>query len=381
MPRRVKKWLIGGGGLCVLALVLLATTAAHVAGLAREQEQQAAARANCRPGGDVDTAQVARQVRAVLAGSPTDIRVPGLSHPEKQIPNAKIVAAVGQQMGIPARGQVIALATALQESRLRNIDHGDRDSVGLFQQRPSQGWGSRAQIMDPVYASTEFYKALREVDGWQNMPLTAAAQKVQRSAFPQAYAKHEPLATALQQAIAPALGGSPGPTTTLGISYGQQPACVGTAQQADFGNIEPGALPEGYRIPATAPPQVRTAIRWALGQLGTPYQWGGTCTDPHGSDPSKRCDCSSLVQRAYGVAGIEITRTTYTQINDGRPVPTTALRPGDLVFTRGTAARPEHVAMVVGHGLVVQAPGTGQVVQVSEIAGHGKLLAARRIVG
>lgn len=380
MSSRVKKWLIGGSGLCVLTLVLLAATAAHVAGLAREQEQQDASRANCAPGSAVDTAQVARQVRAVLASSPTDIRVPGLSHPEEQIPNAEVVVAVGQQMSFPARGQVIALATALQESGLRNINHGDRDSVGLFQQRPSQGWGSRAQIRDPVYASTRFYKALRKIDGWQNMPLTAAAQKVQRSAFPEAYAKHEPLATALQQAIAPAFGGSTLPATALSVSYGQA-ACAGTVQQADFGKIEPGTLPKGYRVPASAPPQVRTAIRWALGQLGTPYQWGGTCTDPHGDDPAKRCDGSSLVQRAYGVAGIEITRTTYTQINDGRPVPTTALRPGDLVFTRGAAARPEHVAMVIGHGLLVQAPGSGRVIEASEVEGHGELLAARRLVG
>jgi cell wall-associated NlpC family hydrolase len=380
MFQRGKKWLIGGGGLLALTLVLLAATAAHVAGLAQEQQRRAAARAACTPGEGVDAAQVARQVRAVLSGSPTDIRVPGLARPEEQIPNAKAVVAVGQQMAIPARGQVIALATALQESGLRNIDHGDRDSLGVFQQRPSQGWGSRAQIMNPVYASTRFYKALRDVQGWQSMPLTEAAQKVQKSGFPGAYAKHESLATALQQAIAPALGGAVSPPAALGVSYGQ-PACGGTAQQADFGQIPPGTLPEGYRIPAAAPPEVRTAIRWALGQLGTPYQWGGTCTDPHGSDPSKRCDCSSLTQRAYGVVGIQVTRTTYTQINDGRPVPTNALRPGDLVFSRGTAARPEHVAMVIGHGLLVHAPGTGRVVQVAEIGEHGQLLAARRLVG
>ncbi len=111
--------------------------------------------------------------------------------------NAARIVAVGQAMAVPQRGQIVALATAMQESRLRNIDYGDRDSLGLFQQRPSQGWGSPAQVTDPVYASRKFYNWLISIPGWQTMPVTVAAQKVQRSAFPNAYAKWEALARAL----------------------------------------------------------------------------------------------------------------------------------------------------------------------------------------
>ncbi|MGP4003629.1 C40 family peptidase [Streptomyces sp. 8N706] len=359
----------------------MSAIAAHVLAIA-EQDAEAAARARalCTTGGtsepDVDTAQVSRQVEAILAGSTTEIKVPGLPSPAEQVPNAKVVVATGVQMKISARGQVIALATALQESGLRNIAHGDRDSLGLFQQRPSQGWGTRQQILDPVYASTKFYKALKSVDGWEQMPVTVAAQKVQKSGRPNAYAKHESLATALQQAIAPTLGAAAaGPAPAGGLPAG---GCV-TQAGSDYGTISPGQLPDGYVIPAGAPPAARAAIRWALGQLGTPYQWGGTCTDPHGSKPRDRCDCSSLMQRAYGVAGIEISRTTYTQVNDGRTVPTNALQPGDLLFTRGSAARPEHVSMFIGDGLVVHAPRPGRVVEVTEVAHLGPLLAARRV--
>jgi hypothetical protein len=82
---------------------------------------------------------------------------------------------------------VIALATAQQESRLRNLDYGDRDSLGLFQQRPSSGWGTAGQVQDPVYAAGAFYDHLVTVPGWESGRLTEVAQTVQRSAFPEAY--------------------------------------------------------------------------------------------------------------------------------------------------------------------------------------------------
>ncbi|WP_309225934.1 C40 family peptidase [Streptomyces lunaelactis] len=383
MTKQRKKWLAGGTGLIALAIVLLAAIAAHVVGIGQSEAEAMAAQKQCDAGGakgmDVDTAQVAQQVKAVLAGSTGDVKVAGLPSPKEQVPNAKVIVATGVQMKFSAHGQVIALATALQESGLRNLDHGDRDSLGLFQQRPSQGWGTREQILDPVYASTKFYKALKSLKDWESMPLTVAAQKVQKSGEPDAYAKHEALATALQQAIAPTLGAAAAaPSVAPAVSGGFGAGCV-TQAGTDYGDIPAGTLPEGYQIPVTAPMQARNAIRWALGQLGTPYQWGGTCTNPHGNVARDRCDCSSLMQRAYGVAGIEISRTTYTQINDGRGVPTTALQPGDLVFTEGSASRPEHVSMFIGDGLVVHAPRPGRVVEVAKLSTHGTILVARRI--
>ncbi len=114
-----------------------------------------------------------------------------------QLQHASTIDAVGLARGLPERARTIALAAAWQESSLRNIDHGDRDSLGLFQQRPTQGWGDPEQIMDPVYAANKFYDALLNVPDWQQLSLTEAAQSVQRSGYPEAYAKWEDDAHAL----------------------------------------------------------------------------------------------------------------------------------------------------------------------------------------
>ncbi|NEA59757.1 hypothetical protein G3I60_37770 [Streptomyces sp. SID13666] len=350
------------------------------------------ASASCSPGGTqvVDTAAVAAQVKAILdGGGKGTVAVPGLDDPAEQIPNAKTIQATGVAMHIPVRGQVVALATALQESGLRNLNYGDRDSLGLFQQRPSQGWGTAAQILDPVHASTSFYTALKEVSGWESMTVTQAAQAVQHSGLPNAYAKWEPLSTALQTAIASARGqssgtpspsptGTGGPPSTNGSGSG---GCSGGGDGTDFGTIPAGSVPAGYVIPADAPPKVKTAIRWAMVQLGTPYQWGGSCADSHGPDPMGRCDCSSLMQGAYQAAGVSLTRTTYTQVGEGQVVSVDALKPGDLLFTEGTAQVPEHVGMFIGSGLIIQAPHTGDVVKISTLASwKPQILAARRVL-
>lgn len=107
---------------------------------------------------------------------------------------------VSEDMGIPERGRVVAYATAIQESTLRNLDHGDRDSLGVFQQRPSQGWGTPSEVTDPEYATRAFYQVLTDVDGWQTMPVTDAAQEVQRSCCPDAYADHTDAAEAIVDA-------------------------------------------------------------------------------------------------------------------------------------------------------------------------------------
>jgi hypothetical protein len=109
----------------------------------------------------------------------------------EQAANAATIAGVAVRRGLPPRAATIALATAIQESKLRNLRYGDADSQGLFQQRPSQGWGTVEQILDPVYASDAFYDALVEVEDWQTGVVTEVAQEVQRSAFPDAYADHE----------------------------------------------------------------------------------------------------------------------------------------------------------------------------------------------
>jgi hypothetical protein len=119
----------------------------------------------------------------------------------EQARNASLITAVAVRRGLPARAVSIALATAFQESKLRNIDYGDRDSLGLFQQRPSQGWGTRQQVLDPLHATNAFYDALTQVEGYQEMRITEAAQAVQRSGFPEAYEEHAPGARALASAL------------------------------------------------------------------------------------------------------------------------------------------------------------------------------------
>lgn len=121
----------------------------------------------------------------------------------EQMGNAATVTAVGKDMGMPDRAVVVALATAMQESGLRNLDHGDRDSLGLFQQRPSQGWGTEQQVSDPRYAAEQFYAALSRVDGWERMRVTEAAQAVQISAYPEAYQQHVGMSKDVAEVLIP----------------------------------------------------------------------------------------------------------------------------------------------------------------------------------
>ena len=119
----------------------------------------------------------------------------------EQAGNAAVIVAASYEAGLPEQAAVVALATAWQESGLRNLDYGDRDSLGLFQQRPSYGWGTDAQIMDPWYSSARFYEELIKFPDWESVDVNDIAQKVQRSGFPEAYRKHEDNAVALAGAL------------------------------------------------------------------------------------------------------------------------------------------------------------------------------------
>ncbi len=167
-----------------------------------------------------------------------------------QLHHASTINAVGISRGVPERGRIIAVATAYQESSLRNREDGDRDSVGLFQQRPSQGWGTKEQILDPIYSSGQFYDALLQVPNWQEMSLTQAAQAVQQSGHPDAYAKWEPQATTLVRSLS-----------------GATPLRLGCAQ----GGHRPTALTPDRPAPAgteDAAPQLTAALAAADAELG-----------------------------------------------------------------------------------------------------------------
>jgi hypothetical protein len=171
-----------------------------------------------------------------------------------QMGNAGTISAVALSRHLPERAVTISLATAMQESRLVNLPEGDRDSIGLFQQRPSQGWGTPAQIGDPVYATNKFLDKLVKIHGYAQLPLTVAAQMVQHSGFPDAYAQHENDATALASAFTGRLPAAltctvngVGTATAGAVSSdGLQPgaANVAKALSKDFGRtVTPKATP------------------------------------------------------------------------------------------------------------------------------------------
>jgi murein DD-endopeptidase MepM/ murein hydrolase activator NlpD len=164
---------------------------------------------------------------------------------DEQRGNGELIVQVGSDLAAPPRAWVVAVATAIQESGLRNLPHqgadNDHDSLGLFQQRPSQGWGTPEQILDPRYAAAAFYQRLLEVADWQQLPLTVAAQAVQRSAFPDAYAKHEPLAVAVVGSVA---GGA---AAAAAFAADLRCAELGEVTAAGWARPAPGPVWSGFR--------------------------------------------------------------------------------------------------------------------------------------
>jgi hypothetical protein len=165
----------------------------------------------------------------------------------EQTANAATIAAVGKRLGVPSHGVTIALATAFQESKLRNLTYGDRDSLGLFQQRPSQGWGSAATVQDPRRASASFYVHLLRVPGWASLPVTVAAQRVQHSGAPAAYAQWE----GASRELARALTGEVAAGLTCQFDPAPKPGQNGALREAAVAELGPGGLDRG-RTPALA---------------------------------------------------------------------------------------------------------------------------------
>ncbi|MEP6696501.1 MAG: NlpC/P60 family protein [Pseudonocardiales bacterium] len=250
----------------------------------------------------------------------------------EQTANATTIIGIGRAAHVSPYGWVIAVAAAMTESGLRNLDHGDRDSLGLFQQRPSQGWGTRAQIMDPSYTSAAFYGGLQppantgllDVAGWQQMDVATAAQAVQRSAFPGAYAQWAEFATAVVSSLTGASGG-----------------------------CQASALPDGA---------AGAMLAVVLAQVGKPYIWGATGPDAF--------DCSGLVVYSWRQAGYALPARTAAQMHKiADPIPPGQQLPGDLIFSefgsRGLPSdSPGHVAVVVGSDMLAEAPTEGVPVRV-----------------
>ena len=178
----------------------------------------------------------------------------------EQASNAATIAAVGKRLGMPDHAVTIALATALQESKLRNLGYGDRDSLGLFQQRPSQGWGTQAQVRDPVTAATSFYEHLSRISGWQVLPVTVAAQRVQHSGAPAAYAQWEAAARQLAQALTGEL------PAAFACQFQSAPRPAGGVRVQERATVELG--PGGLSRTATRA-QTWTTASWLVAQAST----------------------------------------------------------------------------------------------------------------
>ncbi|MCH7232577.1 hypothetical protein L0U85_17205 [Glycomyces sp. L485] len=152
------------------------------------------------------TAACGDAVDDMLTPRPTGCYIGDTAEPlhlsAEQTFHAATIAAVGHRDGMDERAVAVAIATAFQESKLSNVDYGDHDSLGLFQQRPSVGWGTEEEILDPVYASFKFYEKLRRTDGWQDMEIGDAAQAVQVSAYPDLYDQWEDDGLAVAAAFA-----------------------------------------------------------------------------------------------------------------------------------------------------------------------------------
>lgn len=276
----------------------------------------------------------------------------------EQMTNAQTIVQHAVDRALPKRAAVIALSTAIVESGLENLGYGDRDSLGLFQQRPSQGWGTPEQLLNPAYAAAEFYRILLTVPRWATQPPGVAAQAVQRSAFPDRYAPQEPAAAALVERlwVGPdnplPRPGDPGPAAAadpaMALSTVLCPDQGGSDVPLVPGDLDLRELPPDFVLPDD--PAQRAAVSFALAQVGKPYVWGAKGPDAF--------DCSGLTTAAWAAAGVGIPAGTVNQKFAGTPVSLGQIAPGDLVFipgSLGSPTNPRHVGIYAGQGIVVNA--------------------------
>ncbi|MTD58119.1 NlpC/P60 family protein [Amycolatopsis pithecellobii] len=241
------------------------------------------------------------------------------------------IVDIGKQRGLSPRAWQVAIQAGMTESGLHNLSYGDRDSLGIFQMRPSMGWGTEAQLRDVGYEVNKFYDVLLGVPGWDQQRPGSSAQDVERSAFPDRYHRWEPMAAYLVENV------------------GQVADMVGCGQSAGL------VLPPNQAAAA--------AIAFALGERGKPYVWGATGPNSY--------DCSGLMLRAYQAAGITLDRVSQDQYHDGAMLPVRTAQPGDLLFWAYDPSNPNtihHVAMYLGDGKIVEAQQTGVPVHVRPVS-------------
>ena len=239
---------------------------------------------------------------------------------------ARVAVRVADQRKLPGRAKLVILVTGFQESGIRNLPYGDADSIGWLQQRPSQGWGTVAQIMDPAYGAEKFYDALVQVPGWQSLPVTVAAQRVQRSASPDAYAKWETPARALLAQL-----GDTSDTSAAGSTD-----CSGEAG----GTAGGGPVPARFNSQGN-PRTVEQAITWMRRSM------------PRGAPGEPVLNaCERYMNLSYGLGGGYPTALAHWNAPGPRTAGMSTPPRGALVFWRsGNPAG--HVALSLGGGRVI----------------------------
>ncbi|TWP49378.1 NlpC/P60 family protein [Lentzea tibetensis] len=241
------------------------------------------------------------------------------------------IISIGQERKLPPLAWQVAIQAGMTESGLRPLNYGDRDSLGIFQMRPSMGWGTPAQVTDPTYAINKFYDVMLKLPDWETRRPGDTAQNVERSAFPDRYHNWEAMAAFL-----------------LG----------------ELGNVQdPAGCGSGAGQFLVASAAASTAIDFTKQQLGEPYLWGGNGPDAW--------DCSGILVKAFAAAGIKIPRVANDQYRKGGAfLPVRDAQPGDLLFWAYDRSNPEtvhHVGMYLGNNEYIHAPQTGDVVKISKI--------------
>lgn len=336
----------------------------------------------------------------------------------EQIQNAALIYQVGRSMGMSTRDIQIGLMAAMVESNLVNVHYGDRDSLGLFQQRSS--WGSEEQRLNPRYAAQKFFSSLKALGDRRNtMNMGAAAQAVQRSAYPDRYAQRIGDVRTLWPRISSAAGDTL--QSMDGGPYKSQPTMRFSQSEPQPQSVDFGTADDALGLPATdvldawdttspirldsnntqaalvnsksksymplvsqgtneaiIKPMAETSggyekgvngwrkavVEYAQRYVGTPYVWGGT--SPSGFD------CSGFIQYVMGKAGKQLPRISYQQANAGKRVGLNQLRPGDLVAwdnsSRNNGA--DHIAIYLGNGQIIEAPRPGLSVRIRKLGGN-----------
>ncbi|KFG71449.1 NlpC/P60 family protein [Streptomyces mutabilis] len=297
-----------------------------------------------------DTGPGTADASAVSGGAGT--QATGTLH-EQQVSYAKVIDQAAKKADLPGRATLIALMTAMQESTMQNLDHGHADSLGLFQQRPSMGWGTKQQIMTPSYAAESFFlgrgtnDGLVDIKGWDNMPLGDAAQKVQKSAYPELYAGHE---TAMRKLARDAgINLERGGSTTGGSGSTSNDSTPVTSENDNCAATKPGTGSAGGQFTdgtqtwkLNNPRTVEEAIAWAKKNSGT-----GSSANWY-----QRCLAFTAIVYGWNFSGVNYAIDHYSVVpksmqHDGDRHP-----PAGALMYWDTGHRAGHIAVYLGDGKV-----------------------------